>query len=185
MDAAWAGPLRVTHHADLLAGVETADSVAVSTHKWLYQPKESALVLFADPERAHAAISFGGGYLAAPNVGLLGSHANTALPLAVTLLAWGRDGLAGRIEADMAVAERLADLVTADDRLQLWNRPVTGVVNWRPRRQDPAAVRAEVSGAWISIADIGGEPWFRSVAANPLADPAQVVDAVRRVLDQR
>ena len=60
--------------------------------------------IVADPDRAHAAVSFGGGYLAAPNVGLLGSHANTALPLAATLLAWGRTGIAARIEPDMAVA---------------------------------------------------------------------------------
>lgn len=161
---------------------EAADSVAVSAHKWLYQPKESALVLFADPDRAHQAVSFGGGYLAAPNVGLLGSHANTALPLAATLLAWGRAGVAGRIEADMALAERLADLIADAPDLQLWNRPVTGVVNWRPIGHDPAAVRARLHGAWISVADIAGEDWFRSVAANPLADPEHVVTAILNAL---
>lgn len=89
VDAAWAGPLRLSKHARLLDGIEAADSVAISAHKWLYQPKECGVVLFADAEPVHAALSFGGGYLAAPNIGLLGSHANTALPLAVTLLAWG------------------------------------------------------------------------------------------------
>jgi len=138
VDAAWAGPLRLSCHAGLLDGIEVADSVAVSAHKWLYQPKECALVLFADPDRAHHAISFGGGYLAAPNVGLVGSHANTALPLAATLLAWGRTGIAGRIEADMTVAERLADLIVDAPELQLCDRPVTGVVNWRPVGHDPA-----------------------------------------------
>jgi L-2,4-diaminobutyrate decarboxylase len=90
VDAAWAGPLRLSSHAAVLDGVQTADSVAVSAHRWLYQPKESALVLFRDPDAAHGAMSFGGGYLAAPNVGLLGSHGNAALPLAALLLAWGR-----------------------------------------------------------------------------------------------
>jgi L-2,4-diaminobutyrate decarboxylase len=47
---------------------------AVSAHKWLFQPKESALVLFRHVEKAHAAISFGGAYLAVPNIGVLGSH---------------------------------------------------------------------------------------------------------------
>jgi len=183
VDAAWAGPLRLSGHAGLLAGIEAADSVAVCAHKWLYQPKESALVLFADPDRAHDALSFGGGYLAAPNVGLLGSHANTALPLATTLLAWGRAGVAGRIDADIAVAERLADLIADAPELELWDRPVTGVVNWRPRRGDPAAVRAQVRDAWISLADIAGDSWFRSVAANPLADPELVVAAVLNALD--
>jgi len=183
VDAAWAGPLRLSRHAGLLDGVEAADSVAVSAHKWLYQPKESAMVLFADPEPAHTAVSFGGGYLAAPNIGLLGSHANTALPLAATLLAWGQPGVAGRIEADMAVAERLASLIDDAPELELWNRPVTGVVNWRPLGHDPAAVRARVHDAWISLADIAGDSWFRSVAANPLADPDHVVTAVLNALD--
>ena len=178
VDAAWGGPLRLSSHAHLLDGIEAADSVAVSAHKWLYQPKESAVVLFGDPERAHAALSFSGGYLAVPNVGLLGSHAHTALPLAVTLLAWGSTGVAGRIEADMATADRLADLVAGAADLELWGRPVTVVVNWRPRGQDPAALRSRLRHAWVSLADIEGDSWFRSVSANPLADPEHVVNAV-------
>ena len=133
VDAAWAGPLRLSErHAGLLNGIESADSVAVSAHKWLFQPKESALVLFADAERAHEAISFGGSYLAAPNVGLLGSHGAAALPLAATLLAWGREGTAARIDACMDIASRLADAVDADPRLELHSGPETGVVVWRP-----------------------------------------------------
>lgn len=74
VDAAWAGPLRLSStYAPLLAGIEHADSVAISAHKWVLQPKESALVFFRGAARAHAAISFGGAYLATPNVGVLGS----------------------------------------------------------------------------------------------------------------
>jgi L-2,4-diaminobutyrate decarboxylase len=185
VDAAWAGPLRLSRHAGLLEGIETADSVAVSAHKWLYQPKDSALVLFREPQPAHDALSFGGSYLAAPNVGLLGSHANTALPLAATLLAWGRAGVAGRIEADMALAEKLADLVADSDEMELWRRPVTGVVNWRPCSDPPEQVRSRLRGAWISLADIGGSTWFRSVAANPRADPRRVLNAVREAITKR
>lgn len=185
VDAAWGGPLRLSGHAHLLDGIEAANSVAVSAHKWLYQPKESALVLFAAPETADAALSFGGSYLAAPNVGLLGSHANVALPLAVTLLAWGRAGVAGRIDADMAVADRLAHLVTDAAALELWDRPVTGVVNWRPRDHDPVTVQARLRDAWVSLTNIDEDSWFRSVPANPLADPEQVVNAVLHALDPR
>lgn len=182
VDAAWAGPLRLSAHAALLDGIETADSVAVSAHKWLYQPKDSALVLFGDPDAAREALSFTGGYLAAPNVGLLGSHGATALPLAATLLAWGHDGVAGRIEADMALAGELSDLVAAAPELELWHPPVTGVVNWRPRGRPPADVRERLDGAWVSLTDVAGQTWFRSVAANPLADPRRVVGAVLRAL---
>jgi L-2,4-diaminobutyrate decarboxylase len=178
VDAAWAGPLRLTRHAGLLDGIDDADSVSVSAHKWLYQPKESALVLFADPERAHAALSFGGSYLAAPNVGLLGSHGNSALPLAVTLLAWGRDGVAARIEADLTTADRLAHLVAEHPELQLWRRPRTGVVNWRPTTGDARTLRDRLTDAWVSVTDIDGQGWLRSVASNPFADPEHVVRQV-------
>ncbi|TAL85723.1 MAG: hypothetical protein EPN74_06905 [Rhodanobacter sp.] len=47
VDAAWAGPLRLSSYADRLTGIDRADSVSVSAHKWLFQPKESALIRMA------------------------------------------------------------------------------------------------------------------------------------------
>jgi len=58
VDAAWTGPLRLTDRfASCLAGIEAADSVGFSAHKWLYQPKGSALVLFRNAKTAHDALS--------------------------------------------------------------------------------------------------------------------------------
>ena len=182
VDAAWAGPLRLTRHAGLLEGIQDADSVAVSAHKWLFQPKESALVLFQEPGEAHQAMSFGGGYLAVPNVGLLGSHGATALPLAATLLAWGREGIAERIELCMELAERLASRIAKEPELALFGQPETGVVLWRPRHGSAEAVRARMQDAFVSLTQVGGEYWFRSVAANPNADPDQVVDSALAAL---
>ncbi len=186
VDAAWAGPLRFSErHRQLLDGIEAADSVSVSAHKWLYQPKDSALVLFGDPQPANEALSFGSGYLTLPNVGVLGSRGNAALPLAVTMLAWGARGIAARVEADMAVADQLAELIAADANLQLWQRPVAGVVNWRPRNLPPERVRDNLRGAWVSLTAIDSDTWFRSVVANPLADPATVVTAVTQAIAQQ
>jgi L-2,4-diaminobutyrate decarboxylase len=184
VDAAWAGPLRLCAHAARLDGIERADSVAVSAHKWLYQPKDSALVLFREPQAAHDAVSFGSSYLAAPNIGLLGSRGDATLSLAVTLLAWGRTGVAERIEATLHLADQLADLVDAAPELELWQPPVTGVVNWRPKDVTPERLRPHVQGAWVSLADIAGSTWFRSVSANPRADPARVVDAITRAIHE-
>jgi len=56
VDAAWAGPLRLSNlHADVLAGIDRADSVVVSAHKWLYQPKESALGVRREDRGGHEA----------------------------------------------------------------------------------------------------------------------------------
>jgi len=179
VDAAWAGPLRLCRaHAAILDGVERADSVSVSAHKWLFQPKECALVLFRQAAPAHEALSLGGGYLSVPNVGVLGSHGSAALPLVATLLAWGRAGMAARIEHCMRLAGELADQVASQPRLELFRRPVTGVVLWRPAGADPAEVRGRLTQSFMSVADVAGQRWFRSVAANPMADPRRVVEDV-------
>ncbi|MBC2651921.1 aspartate aminotransferase family protein [Novosphingobium flavum] len=185
VDAAWAGPLRFSHrHAPVLAGIERADSVAISAHKWLFQPKESALILFRDAARAHSAIAFGGAYLAAPNVGVLGSHGAAAVPLLATLLAWGREGTAARIDACMALAARLADLVSSCAQLELLAPPQTGVVVWRPKS---AALTDRLFAAMpagsCSLTTLAGERWIRNVAANPnfaiAAFAAALEDALR------
>jgi L-2,4-diaminobutyrate decarboxylase len=182
VDAAWAGPLRLTRYAAVLDGIENADSVVVSAHKWLYQPKESALIFFAQPDRVADALTFGDTYLAKPNVGLLGSHGATALPLLATLLSWGLEGLRERIESDMGLAQCLAERVQVEPTLELWAPPKTGVVVWRTRRNDPLKVREHLrdhmEGAWVSTAKIDGQVWLRSVAANPFADPDKLIDAV-------
>ncbi len=182
VDAAWAGPLRLSErHARVLDGIELADSVAISAHKWLFQPKESALVLFADAAAAHDAISFGGGYLAAPNVGVLGSHGAAALPLAATLLAWGREGTAARIDRCMEIARRLAELVQADAQLERFSGPETGVVVWRPTNAgDLGELRERMEHGFVSLTTTGGERWLRSVSANPMAEPELVVTEVLR-----
>jgi L-2,4-diaminobutyrate decarboxylase len=172
VDAAWAGPLRLSPtYASLLSGIENADSVAISAHKWLFQPKESALVLFRSVARAHAAISFGGAYLATPNVGVLGSHGAAAVPLVATLLAWGRKGMAARIESCMSMADELAALIAADERLELLAPPRTGVVVWRAIKIEMTEkLYAALPSGSTSLTTLSDGRWLRNVAANPNFD---------------
>lgn len=183
VDAAWTGPLRLTHRfARCLDGIETADSVGFSAHKWLYQPKGSALVLFRNADAAHDALSYGGGYLATPNVGLLGSTPAAAIPLAAMILSWGRTGLGQRIESDMAKADELAKLIESDPRFLLWGPNQTGVVVWRPVDAAASDVRNRLKNGWVSLTEVDGQTWFRSVAANPSADPGYLFDQVSAAL---
>ena len=47
IDAAWGGPLALsTKYNKVFNGIEHADSFGFSAHKWLYQPKGSAVCLF-------------------------------------------------------------------------------------------------------------------------------------------
>ena len=176
--------------AAYLDGVELADSCGFSAHKWLYQPKGCALVLFKNSSKAHAAMSYGGGYLATPTVGVVGSHPASALPLAATLLSWGQDGVAARLEADVAQLDELARLIAEDGRFELWGGetagPSCGVLAWRPRKEvaEASAVRAHMRGAWVSLTVIDGDTWFRCVAANPNAEPARVFAAAVAALEE-
>lgn len=185
VDAAWAGPLRLSKYANLLAGIESADSVAVSAHKWLFQPKESAFVFFKDTDKAHAAVSFGGAYLATPNVGVLGSHGAAATALLATLLAWGREGVAQRIEHCVDLARCLRDFVATDERLELYAEPQTGIVVWRPKDENLFdQVLQQLPVGSTSTTSIAGVKWLRNVAANPGADIELLIATLRGVLPE-
>ena len=178
VDAAWAGPLRMTLYSDRLDGIEYADSVAVSAHKWLYQPKDSALIFFKDPA-SRELISFGGAYLVAPNVGIQGSRGAAGLALLATLMSNGRSGLAATIEKGVQDAETFARFIDSQSSLELKALPETGVVNWRPVNSDVQTV-AKTLGLTSSTVTIDDDLWLRQVAANPFVDMKAVVDKVMR-----
>jgi len=181
IDATWAGPLRLTAgHCRLVDGVDRADSVAISAHKWLFQPKDSAMLFLRDIEAANAAISFGGGYLAKPNVGLQGSRAAAAVPLLATLLAWGRKGIAARLDHSMDLASRLADRLAGDRDLVLWSRPETGITVFRPAAVDVDSFMTRIPAGMLSTCTVQGERWVRSVAANPMADVEAIFERILR-----
>jgi L-2,4-diaminobutyrate decarboxylase len=65
--------------------------------------------------------------------------------------------------------------------------PPLGIVVWRPKpaAAGPTAAEAQAAleGAWVSVSDIDGEPWFRCVAANPHADPEWVFERVAAAVE--
>lgn len=140
----------------------------------------AALLFFKDADAAHEAVSFGGGYLAAPNVGVLGSSAARAIPLAATLLAWGREGLAARIGHCLRLAEQAAAEIAARPELELFAEPSCGVVAWRPRSGGIDDAVAAAPAGTVSTTRARGEHWLRFVAANPNADMASIAEYVRR-----
>ncbi len=186
VDAAWAGPMRLSETlAHRLNGIETADSIAISAHKWLFQPKESALILFRDVDRAHAALSFGGAYLTAPNIGVLGSHGATGIILLATLLAWGRQGVSKRIEKTFACAETLRDRLSHHNAVQIYPSNDSGVILWRPADQKSIdAVISRLPKGLASKIEIDGVNWLRHVAANPNMDIEAVWSTIEHTLTQ-
>jgi len=116
-------------------------------------------------------------------VGILGSHGATAVPLLATLLAWGRHGLAARIENCMAIAAEFANFVRDDRRLLLHSEPQTGVVLWSPRNANSFdTIEKLLPAGTTSVTTIGGIRWFRNVAANPNADVRLLVEGVKKAV---
>lgn len=101
-----------------------------------------------------------------------------------TLLAWGRAGLAERVERCTAAAEEVAAALADDPRVELLAAPRAGVVLRRPREAGRFdAVAARLPCALVSCATLAGRRWFRHVAANPNVDVGQVTDSLRGALD--
>jgi L-2,4-diaminobutyrate decarboxylase len=172
VDAAWAGPLVFTaKYKDRLLGIELADSVSVSAHKWLFQPKEAGLVLFKDTALAHSAVSFGGAYLASPNIGVLGSRGAVAIPLFATLLSWGKQGLASRIDKCMEMSERLRTNLNRHPEIAIFGPNTSGVILWRPTNHlTVEQIFDYLPDGSVSKTRMNNISWLRHVAANPNAN---------------
>ena len=183
IDSAWAGPLQLSSkYNHIFNGIEYADSFGFSAHKWMYQPKGTALCLFKNVDEAHEALSYGGGYLSAPNIGLLGTAPASAIPLCATLLKYGLNGMVDLIENDMNKANELIELIQANDnKFELFNSNVCGVVVWRAKNKCAGTIRDSLKNGWVSLCEINGEFWFRSVFSNPNADPKLLFDEVSKV----
>lgn len=157
--------------------------MAISAHKWLFQPKESGLVLFRDADEAHAAVSFGADYLAVPNIGLLGSHGANAVPLLATLAAWGRKGVEERIDRAMALADELHAFLGGQSNVEVFSANTSGVILWRiPGGSAPEDIVKQLSGGSASTANADGKDWVRHVAANPNVDIDQLTRDIGAVL---
>lgn len=183
VDAAWAGPMMLSEsHKAFLAGVENADSVAISAHKWLFQPKESALVLFRDANASIDAVSFGGSYLKVPNVGLLGSASARAVPLMATLLAFGQNGIASLIDEAILRMDGLYKELSEMPGVVTFKPPNTGVLLWRPTSRSAESVIEKLPVGMSSLTKVNEMTWLRQVAANPMAEIDLIFATIRSVV---
>ncbi|ELZ95615.1 pyridoxal phosphate-dependent decarboxylase family protein [Haloferax volcanii] len=142
VDAAWGGALALSDdHADKLAGIEAADSVAVDFHKLFYQPISCGAVLVRDAS-AYDLIDRNAAYLnpvrdddaGVPN--LVSKSVQTtrrfdALKPFVTMQALGREGLASMVEYTIDLAADAARLIEADPDLRLVHDSDLNVVVFR------------------------------------------------------
>ncbi|RKO93954.1 glutamate decarboxylase [Blyttiomyces helicus] len=114
-------------------GVELADSITTDLHKWLNVPYDSA-VFFTRHERIlRECFTTTAAYLAPPdhaystslapthpmNRGIESSRRFRALPVYMTLRAYGRAGYAALVERTCAFAKHVGEWIAAQDELEL------------------------------------------------------------------
>lgn len=183
VDAAWAGPLRLSSkHTHLLDNIELADSIAISAHKWLFQPKDSALILFKDTKTSNEAISFGGSYLTTPNIGLQGSRGASAIPLLATLITLGKDGIVDLIEHSIEIADKLCKELSKEENLCVLESQQTAITIFRPLNYTTEDFFKQLPEGMFSTCIIDNQLWLRSVAVNPLADIDKIISTVKKLL---
>lgn len=181
IDAAWAGPFRLTpKYSHLLDGINDADSVVVSGHKLLFQPKDSAFILFKDYDESRQYISLGGNYLARPTVGLQGSRSANAIPLLATMLALGRDGITMILEKIMSHALSLYSYLASNPHFIVLSKPVTGINIFHPAHQMTSDFLAKLPQGMFSTFLHEDKEWVRSVSANPRADIPTIISYIER-----
>ena len=149
VDGAFGALLRLTEeHAELVRGIEQADSLAFDLHKWIYLPFEIGCVLVRDPEQHTATFATHASYLEEADGGIMAgglpfadrgielTRSFRALKLWMSLQVHGTAAYAKLIARNMAQAAHLEALIHAAPRLELAAPRPTNVVCFRYVRPD-------------------------------------------------
>ncbi len=130
VDGAYGAPAAALPElAGVFKGIESADSIALDPHKWLYSPLEAGCVLVKDARHLHDAFSFrpeyynfsGNGSEEPVNFheyGMQNSRGFRALKVWLSLKQAGRSGITNMIRGDIALAERLFHLVEVTSEME-------------------------------------------------------------------
>lgn len=198
VDAAYGGPLLFSdRHRPLLAGLDRARTVTVDLHKLGWQPAAAGLLAVRDADDL-AVLGHSADYLNADDdtdaglPDLLGRSLRTTrrpdvLKTAVTLRALGRSGLGALVDACMALAEELADLVEKAPGLELYARPTLTTVLFRPYDASDDAVAGirrtllAEGRAVLGRAAADGRLWLKATLLNPHATPGDLAQILTLV----
>lgn len=198
VDAAYGGPVLLSPtHRRLLDGLDRARTVTVDLHKLGWQPAAAGLLAVRDAADL-TVLGHTADYLNADDdteaglPDLLGRSLRTTrrpdvLKTAVTLRALGRSGLGALVDACMALAQDLADLVEKSPDLDLRARPTLTTVLFRPAGATDdtiAAIRRTLLAegrAVLGRADADGRLWLKATLLNPHATPGDLAQLITLV----
>lgn len=206
VDAAYGGALALSdEHADRLAGIERADSVAVDFHKLFYQPISCGALLLRDGDdfrwmARNAAYLNPEAHDEAGVPNLVAKSVQTtrrfdALKPYLAFRALGRERLGKLVESTLDFADDAASLLDDADDFELVNDPVLNAVVFRYRPREGlddeivselnAAVRKTLlrdGRAVVARTEVEDVTSLKLTLLNPTAtldDLAETLDAIR------
>jgi aromatic-L-amino-acid decarboxylase len=167
----------------LFAGLNEADSVSIDAHKWLFVPKACGCIMVKNKEVLTAAFAHESGYMLHDEQRAVHSVDRTleysrpfrALKLWVALKTHGRKQYEAAISTNLSLAQRLASVVDANDRLELMVDPQLSIVPYRylTEHHEPNAFNQllvkkmqERGRVWVSDAVINGQVCLRPCIVN-------------------
>ena len=142
VDAAYGGgALAAPSVRNLFKGIESADSVTIDPHKWLFAPFDCGAVIYRDPELARRAHSQEGAYLDIFKAETNGFNPSDyqiqltrrlrGLPLWFSLAMHGTDRYTVAIERGIELAGIAGRLVNASEHVELVREPSLSCVLFR------------------------------------------------------
>jgi glutamate/tyrosine decarboxylase-like PLP-dependent enzyme len=205
VDGAYGAPaiLSERHRAEL-EPIALADSIAVDPHKWLYVPIDAGAVLVRDAAAMRDGFSVVPAYIrqdeGEPWLSELGFEQTRpfrALKVWVALKRHGLAGYAEAIEHDLALADRLAERVAANPRLEVVARDLS-IVCFRYAAGLDRPERDELNRTLLIELQRGGEAFcsgtvlrgsfvLRACIVNPRAseeDVDRLVELVEEIGDR-
>jgi glutamate/tyrosine decarboxylase-like PLP-dependent enzyme len=166
-------------YVHLVAGVEAADSIAVDCHKWLNVPYDCGAVFTRHPElQREVFVTANAAYLRDPSdvIDYMNRTPETsrrlrALPVWITLMAYGRAGYREIVERDCAAAQALARRIEGSKEFRLLAPCSFNVACFalrdRPERTGEVLDRLTADGtAFMTRTVYDGTPGIRAAFCN-------------------
>ena len=199
IDGAYGAPARLTPQgAELLAGIERADSLVVDPHKWLFQPYEVGALFVRQPHLLEHTFALDGAYLRDTAGGAVEfrdrgpqlTRSSRALKLWLSLRTFGLDAFKDAIARGIVLAEHAEALLRERGGWEIVSPATLAIVCFRRQGADDEAtdrmVRAVVAEGFAtpSTTVLDGRVVARLCTINPRTTEADLLATIER-LEQR